>query len=341
MADDSIIFRHEGALGRITLNRPAALNALTLAMCASVLRQLEKWAGMTDIKSVVIDAVPGRAFCAGGDMRAIWQWAEASDGRALDFFATEYRMNAAIKHFPKPYVALVDGIVMGGGAGISVHGSHRVATENTLFAMPETAIGFFPDVGASYFLSRLPGALGMYLGLTGARIKAADMIYAGLATHYVSAVRIDEIATRVAQGVGVDAILADIAMDPGNAPLAQHRAAIDRAFSAPSVETILEALEREGDWGAETASLLAARSPTSLKLVHRQLNEGRTRDLEGCLDMEFAIAGRSLGTNDFREGVRAVLIDKDLRPRWQPANLAEVSDDAIAAFLVPGNRLFG
>src|SRR5688572_13334223 len=182
---DHILFRVEGALARVTLNRPQALNALTLDMCAALQRQLAAWAEDPNIATVAIDAVPGRAFCAGGDIRIVSQWGQENDPRALEFFRTEYALNSFIKHFPKPYVALIDGICMGGGVGISIHGSHRVVTEKALFAMPETAIGFFTDVGGSYFLSRMPGATGIYLGLTGARIKAADMLYVGAATHFV------------------------------------------------------------------------------------------------------------------------------------------------------------
>ncbi len=179
-----IFLRREGALGHITLNRPKALNALTHEMCTSILGQLHEWARYSEVNAVLIDAVPGRAFCAGGDLRAIYESGRKNDGTAQAFFTTEYCMNAAVKHFPKPYVALIDGIAMGGGVGVSVHGSHRVASENALFAMPETGIGLYPDVGGSYFLPRLPGELGMYLALTGARIGPADMIYSGVATHF-------------------------------------------------------------------------------------------------------------------------------------------------------------
>ena len=335
-----ILFTVEGVVGRNTLNRPRALNALTLPMCEAMLERLESWAGADGIKCVVIDAVPGRAFCAGGDMRAILESVMAKDGKAREFFAAEYRMNAAIRRFLKPYVALIDGIVMGGGAGSSVHGSHRVVTENTVFAMPETALGFFPDVGASYFLSRLPGALGMYLGLTGVRIDAADMVYAGLATHFVPASQLGDIVPRLSRGEKIDAVLWGRGGRPDPSSLETHRAAIDRAFSAPSVEQIVQALESEGEWGAETTQLLATRSPTSLKLVYRQLKEGKTRNFASCLDTEYAIASRILNTHDFREGVRAVLIDKDQRPNWHPAGLADVSDEAIAGFFTPGISLF-
>src|SRR5258706_8661015 len=256
-----ILLSREGVLGHIALNRPKALNALTHEMCASILGQLREWARDPEVNTVLLDAVPGRAFCAGGDLRAIYESGRKHNGTAPAFFATEYRLNAAVKHFPKPYVALIDGIAFGGGVGISVHGSHRVASENALFAMPETGIGLYPDVGGSYFLPRLPGELGMYLALTGARLGPADMAYAGIATHFVPAAKFAAIAPRLAQGEAVDSVLESLKEGPGPAPLADHRAQIDRVFSAPSMEAVLQRLGKEGAWGKETATLLAANSP--------------------------------------------------------------------------------
>lgn len=330
-----IHFREDGPVGRITLDRPKALNALSHAMCADMLAQLGRWRDAPHITYVIIEAVPGRAFCAGGDIRAVCELGERGDPRALEFFATEYRLNAAIKHFPKPIVALIDGIVMGGGAGISVHGKYRVVTEKALFAMPETAIGFFPDVGGSYFLSRCPGSIGMYLGLTGARLHAADMVYAGLATHFVPAVHLGEVAACLAAGGDADSLLAKLKDDPGPPPLAQHRAAIDRAFCAPCVEAILEALSREGGWGARQAEQLGQRSPTSLKIVHRQINQAMRLDFDACLRMEFRIAAEVLKGHDFYEGVRAVLIEKGRPPKWRPGELDKVSETQIARHFAP------
>jgi len=335
MDNSDVLFRREGVLGRITLNRPKALNALTHEMCASMLRQLGDWAQDPSVAAVLIDAVPGRAFCAGGDILAISESGRRRDGAAAAFFTTEYRLNAAIKHFPKPYIALIDGIVFGGGVGVTVHGSHRVVGENALFAMPETAIGLFPDVGGSYFLPRLPGEIGTYLALTGARIRPADMLYAGIATHCVPGARLSGLAPRLAQGELPDALLASLAEDPGLAPLAAHRAAIDRAFAAASVEAILESLADEGPWGEETAVLLAARSPTSLKLTLRQMREGRNLDFDSCMRMEFRLTAHVLEGHDLYEGVRALLIDKDQCPRWRPATLEAVSDAKIAQYFAP------
>lgn len=332
MDDAEILFERVGRLGLVTLNRPKALNALTLPMCAAMLERLAAWAVDPAVRAVLIDAGPCRAFCAGGDIRAVAEWGKTGDPRALAFFATEYRMNAAIKDFPKPYIALLDGIVMGGGLGISVHGSHRVVTENTICAMPETAIGFFPDVGGSYFLSRCPDGLGAYLGLTGARFGPADTLDAGLATHFVPAARLDQIAPRLAAGEDVERVLASVAEPAGPGALAVVRPAIGRCFVAPTIEAVLEVLTAQGEWGRQTAALLATRSPTSLKLVCRQLREGAGRDLDACLRMEYAMAARILEGHDFYEGVRAVVIDKDNNPTWVPDRLDAVSDACIASY---------
>jgi enoyl-CoA hydratase len=332
MESDHIIVRKSGVLGRLTLNRPEALNALTTEMCRTIARHLSAWERDNTVKAVLIDAVPGRAFCAGGDIRAVYEWSRAGDPRALEFFTVEYAMNRRIAHFPKPYIALLDGIVMGGGAGISVHGKYRVATEATLFAMPETAIGFFPDVGGTYFLPRCPGAIGMYLGLTSARINAADMLHAGLATHFVAQSSAAGIAPRLAEGEGPQLLLEALAGNAGTSSLAGLRNAIDRNFSAPSVEEILSRLTADGEWGAGTATLLRQSSPTSLKLAHRALLEGASLSLEECLDMELQISAEILRGHDFFEGVRAALIDKDQSPRWQPARLEEIGASQISRY---------
>ena len=332
MKSNEILFRNEGGIGHITLNRPQALNALTQEMCVSMLGALRAWADDSTVRLCGIDAVPGRAFCAGGDIRAICEMGRRRDGSAAAFFTTEYRLNAAIRHFPKPYIALIDGIAMGGGVGVSIHGSHRVVSEKVIFAMPETAIGLFPDVGTTYVLSRLPGEIGMYLALTGGRILAADMIYAGLATHFVPSARIGDIAPRLIQGDAPDALLAGLTSDPGPSALGKHRGSIDRAFAAPSVEAILEALANEGEWGRETAALLGTRSPTSLKLTFRQMHLAKTLDFDSCLRAEYRLMTQLLENHDLYEGVRAALIDKDQHPHWQPASLTAVKDDDVSRY---------
>lgn len=336
MEENEVIVRRDGSIGRITLNRPKALNALTEDMCAAMLTQLRAWAADRAIHAVVIDAVPGKAFCAGGDVRAIYDAGRRADGSVMSFFRTEYRMNAAIRRFPKPYIALIDGFAFGGGCGVSMHGSHRVVSENAVLAMPETLIGLFPDIGATTFLNRLPGEIGMYLALTGSRINAPDAIYSGLATHFVAAQTHAALRQRLVQGEMPDTVLADLSAPPsGVADLARHRDAIDRAFAASSVEDILERLDLEGDWGSQTAALLRSRSPTSLKVTFRQMREGAELDFASCQRVEFRIMARMMDGHDFYEGVRAALIDKDQSPRWVPPNLDMVSESEIERFFAP------
>jgi enoyl-CoA hydratase len=335
MTSEDVLFRREGPLGRIKLNRPKALNALTYDMCARILSQLRNWADDPAVHAIVLEAVPGRAFCAGGDIRAIAEMGKRRDGSAEAFFTTEYRLNATIKHYSKPYVSLIDGIVMGGGVGISVHGSYRIISENAVFAMPETAIGLYPDVGGTYALPRLPGELGMYLALTGLRIGPADMMYAKLATHFVPAAKFDLIIERLARGEDVDAVLSSLARESEPSPLAEHRAVIDRAFAAPSVEAALASLQSEGEWGRETAALLRARSPTSLMLTFGAMREGRKLDFDSCMRMEYRLTMRALEGHDFYEGVRAAIIDKDQQPQWRPAAIEDVSDADIARYFAP------
>ncbi|HYM18061.1 MAG TPA: enoyl-CoA hydratase/isomerase family protein [Micropepsaceae bacterium] len=337
--DDDVIFRREGELGRITLNRPKALNALNLEMCSSMLRQLHEWALDPAVRAVVIDAVPGRAFCAGGDLKDIYDWGRAKDERAARYFTTEYRLNAAIRHFEKPYIALIDGLTMGGGAGVSIHGSFRVVSENTVFAMPETSIGLFPDIGASYFLSHLPGEIGMYLALTGLRITPADMLYTGLATHFVPAGEHPEILRRLSRTESAADILDRLAAGAGATPLANLREAIDRAFAKDSVTAILAALSNEGDWGLKTADLLRTRSPTSLELTFREIRRGAQLEFNECMRMEYRLTTRILSDHDFYEGVRAAIIDKDQTPRWQPNRLDAVNAETIEKHFDPlGNE---
>jgi len=331
-----VAFCNEGAIGRITLNRPKALNALTEEMCAAILDRLRRWATDPAVRAVVIDAVPGKAFCAGGDIRAIYDAGRKGDGSVMSFFRTEYRMNAAIRHFPKPYLALIDGITMGGGCGVSMHGPHRIASENAVFAMPETAIGLFPDIGATFFLNRLPGGIGMYMALTGVRIGVADAIACGLATNSVPSHDQPVLLQRLTESEAPEAILSELGQIPlGVGDMETHRPAIDRAFSASSVEEVLARLEREGEWGRETASLLKTRSPTSLKVTFRQIREGATLDFASCQRLEYRIMTRMMDAPDFYEGVRAALIEKDQSPRWTPGGLDKVTDGDVECFFSP------
>jgi enoyl-CoA hydratase len=341
-------FDRQGALAIVTLDRPQALNALTLDMADRLDRQLVEWAGDPTVAEIAIRSAGGRAFCAGGDIRALYDAGRRGNlHTAAAFYRTEYRLNHRISTYRKPYIALIDGIVMGGGVGLSVHGSHRVVTERCKFAMPETGIGLFPDVGGSWFLPRCPGALGLYLGLTGAQLGAADMLYCGLATHHVAS---GDLAALIADLGRADwsggpagriaGMLDRYRQDPGVAPLTQHRQAIDRCFAAGSIEEILSRLEaEETPWGRETAATLRRKSPTSLKVTLRQLRVGaRLQDIAAAMRMEFRLAQHFMAAPDFYEGVRAAIIDKDQSPHWQPASVADVSDDDVARYFEPSGE---
>jgi len=336
MSDTDIIFERNGALGLITLNRPKALNALTHAMCVVMKSKLDEWANDPAVLAVAIRGAGDRALCAGGDIRALYDSGRDGTPYAFEFYRDEYRLNAAIKHFPKPYIALIRGIVMGGGVGVSVHGSHRVADETAVFAMPETGIGLFPDVGGSYFLPRCPGEIGMYLALTGARLKTADMLYAGIATHHVVGSRTDELLARLVAGETPDTAIAALAMPSAAAPLAQQQAEIDRHFATASVEAILASLDSAGDeWAHATAATIRTKSPTSLKLAYRQLHAGKSLGFDDCMRMEMRMVARVIAGAEFYEGVRATIIEKDNAPKWRPATLAEVRKQDIDAYFSP------
>jgi enoyl-CoA hydratase len=341
--EPEILFDRRGTAGLVTLNRPKALNAVTLGMVREFTRQLDDWARDPAVTRVVVSAAGGRAFSAGGDIRALYDLGRAGrHSEMLPFWREEYILNARIKRYPKPYVALIDGIVMGGGVGVSVHGSHRVAGDRFQFAMPEVGIGFFPDVGATWFLPRLPGKVGDYCALTGERLGAGDGVAASLATHRISSARFPELTEALCGAVSVDAILAAFAEPAGAAPVAARRPAIDRLFGGDSVEGILVALEHEaGAGGAEAefaaacAAAIRSKSPTSLKIALAQLRVGKDQAFDACMQIEFRIVSRIIHGLDFYEGVRAVIVDKDNAPRWQPATLADVTPAEIARHFAP------
>ncbi len=331
-----VLFEQRGALGLVTLNRPKALNALTQSMCVTMKAQLDTWAHTDAIKVVAIRGAGDRAFCAGGDIRALYESGKAGTSYALDFYRDEYILDVTIKHYSKPYVALIHGIDMGGGVGVSVNGSHRVAGETMLFAMPETGIGLFPDVGGSYFLPRCPGEIGMYLALTGARLKTAEAVYTGIATHFVPTAKWEDLLNALSAGGSVDVAISAINETVPETFLVQHREAIDRIFSSNSVEEILDALDAEHeDWADDAAKTIREKSPTSLKVAFRQLREGRELEFDDCMRMEFRMVNRIVAGHDFYEGVRATIIDKDGAPNWKPADLAGVSKEDVAAYFAP------
>jgi enoyl-CoA hydratase len=349
-ADDEIRIQRRGGLIVVTLDRPRALNALSFAMCRVLDDGLRRWQTDPEVHAVLIMGTGERAFCAGGDIRWLYEvLTSRGEDEALSFYAFEYPMNARLHHFPKPYIALLDGITMGGGVGVSVHGSHRVVTERTVFAMPETGIGLFPDVGATYVLPRLPGALGMYLGLTGARLGAADCVRSGIGSCYVPADRLDELEAALAAEdlsgdahIAVAAVLDRFGDDPGPAPLVEHLDRIGQCYGKDRLEGVIRALEDEPTaWGRAQLETLATKSPTSLAVTFRQLRQGAALDFDDAMRLEYRLVHRFVAGHDFREGVRALIVDKDNRPRWRPSRLDEVSAAEVEAYFrpLPGGEL--
>ncbi|WP_158914975.1 enoyl-CoA hydratase/isomerase family protein [Caulobacter sp. S45] len=344
MTELPVIARVENGWGRLTLNRPKALHALNTEMCRLMIEALAAWRNDPAVKAVLLDHSGERGFCAGGDIRMIAESGAAHGTEAQAFFHAEYRLNALLFAYAKPVVAIMDGIVMGGGVGISAPATYRIATERTVFAMPETGIGLFPDVGGGWFLPRLPGETGMWLALTGARLKAADCLLLGVATDYVSQARVDALkAALLRQPDAIDTVVTEFEEAAGEPPLAQHRDAIDRTFGGDSVEAIFQALEDDGsDWSRQQLDLLRSKSPQAMKVAFRQLRQGRgMASFEDEMAVEYRIASRVCRLHDFQEGVRAVIVDKDNAPRWDPATLSGVSDarlDDIFADLPEGDE---
>ncbi len=329
--------------GLIVLDRPKALNSLSLEMVRAITRVLLDWRGDDSVAAVLVRSSSEKAFCAGGDIRFFHDVGRATPqgGSALleDFFTEEYALNHLVHFYPKPYIALMDGVVMGGGMGIA-QGGVRIVTDKTKMAMPEVNIGLFPDVGGSYFLSRAPGALGYYLGVTGVTINAADAVYAGLADHYAPLADRAALDALLAATPGAqlrDAIAAYAAAhDAGAGMLAADRAAIDRHFSAGSVPAIVASLQADhSEFAAKTLQLMATRSPLMMSVTHELIKRGAALDVAGCLRMERALVRRNFENGEVIEGVRALVIDKDNQPQWQPATLEEVSDEMVQAMFQP------
>ncbi len=340
-SEPEINARKTGQIGRITLNRPKALNALTHGMCLAMIEALQAWRDDDAVQAVVVDGAGEKGFCAGGDILKLHDSGKAGNDDAWLFWRDEYRLNTLIHEYPKPYIALMDGIVMGGGVGVSVHGSHRVAGDKTMFAMPETGIGFHPDVGGAWFLPRLGGEIGTWMGLTGARLKAPDCIAAGLATHYCPSAQNEALiaaleSTDLTAEDSLEVLLEEFSGDPGDSDLALTRTLIDAAFTGDSVEAMLARMIEAGDaWSLKQVKILSSKSPTALKLTLAALRAGADLSFEGVMRQDLRLSAWCLTGKDFYEGVRAVIIDKDNAPIWSPACLAEVDDLAIAAAFAP------
>jgi len=338
-----LLFERRGAAGLITLNRPQALNAVSLAMVRELTRQLTEWEADRAVTRVIVTSNDVRAFSAGGDLRALYDLGRAGRyDEALEYFREEYALNTRIKRYSKPYVALIDGIVMGGGVGISVHGSHRVAGDKFTFAMPEVGIGFFPDVGATFFLPRLPARLGTYCALTGQRLDAADAVAGGIATHRMASAQFPDLIEALCRGDPVDASLAAREQDASGGSVAARRAVIEALFGGDQVEDILAALEAEGAgrgpdaaFASATSALIRTKSPTSLKIALAQMQRGPALDFAECMRTEFRIVSRVVRGHDFYEGVRAVIVDKDQTPQWEPSRLKAVSTVDVERHFAP------
>lgn len=332
---DDVIIESIKDKGIITLNRPKVLNSLDLSMVKKILPVLMKWE--TEKSLVIVKGAGEKAFCAGGDVKSIAVAGLKGDKGETGqiFFKHEYTMNGIIGTYKIPYIAFIDGICMGGGVGLSVHGQYRIATERTLFAMPETQIGLFPDVGSSYFLPRLGGKLGLYLGLTGYRLKGWDVLKAGVATHYVDSKSLPDLEKDLLtcnNDRDIDEVLKKYSKtETADFSLAPYRQKIDKIFGQPTVEGILQELEKDNtEWSQQTLKLLEKMSPTSMKVTQQLLEKGSTlSSLHDCLKMEYTVAYNTLLQKDFFEGVRALLIDKDQKPKWTPINLQDVSKEFV------------
>jgi enoyl-CoA hydratase len=338
VSSSDIIARLEGGVGRLTLNRPKALHALTTAMCEAMAGHLQDWREDPSVQLVMLDHAGDRGFCAGGDIRMLAESGRADGLQAREFFYKEYQLNALLMAYPKPTLAIMDGVVMGGGVGLSLPCRYRAATPRTTFAMPETGIGLFPDVGGGWHLSRLPGESGMWLALTGARLKAEDCRHLGIATHVLGPGGVETLKQALGERpLEIETLLGAMDVPAAPAPYQEHEALIDRTFSAQSVEEVLTALEREENPFAQAQrETLLSKSPQTLKVAFRELRIGRTLgSFEEDLAMEYRIGSRVVGRHDFLEGVRAVIVDKDGAPRWDPADLSGVSEALLDEIFAP------
>jgi enoyl-CoA hydratase len=337
LAVPETIARIEGRVGRLTLNRPKALHSLTTPMCLAISSALLAWREDPAIELVLIDHAGERGFCAGGDIRMMAEAGRSDPDAGAAFFLAEYRMNELLQRYPKPVAAVMDGVTMGGGVGLSAYCRYRVATERTVWAMPESGIGLFPDVGTGWLLSRLPGEFGLWLALTGARLKAADLLHLNLCTHHVESAKLEALKALLVQAPeGAAKTLARFSSDPGPAPLAGKQKALDAYFEHDTLEEIVAALNAGSSWAQEQAQVLAARSPTSMKVALRELRQARGKtSFADQIALEYRLACRIICTPDFQEGVRAVVVDKDNAPKWSPARLEDVTDEMLDRLFAP------
>ncbi len=335
MSDD-ILFEKRGKAGFATLNRPKALNALNHGMVRELDAQLARWAEDPDVAHVVIKGAGEKAFCAGGDIRSIYDARLAGETEDLSaFFRDEYLLNARIKAFPKPYVSLINGIVMGGGVGVSVHGSHRIGTEKTLFAMPETGIGFFPDVGGTFFLPRMPKRTGVYCALSAGRMKQGDALATGVLTHTILEASLPDLEVALETATDIGAAVAPLLVTTEKGPLSENADLIENLFSAESVDEILERLEgSDTDFARKTLEAILQKSPTSVLIAFEQMKRGPGLSFNECMKLEYRIVSRILQGNDFFEGVRAVIVDKDQAPKWTPSRFGQVDRTELASYFV-------
>jgi enoyl-CoA hydratase len=334
---DDVLISVEGGIGRIRLNRPKAIHALTTRMCEVMSEALLNWRADPAVLAIIIDHAEGRGFCAGGDVVMLWRSGGGDAEDAKHFFFAEYRLNHLLFTYPKPTIAIMDGITMGGGVGISLPCKFRIATENTRFAMPETSIGLFPDVGGGWYLPRLPGQVGEFMALTGARLDGAECHYLGLATHYVPQASLPDLVERISTSPRLNGAIGNFAVTPPDAKIAENLPAITRCFSSYRLEDVLTALKAdESEWAATELMTLGTKSPLSCKVSLRLMEEGASRaSFEDEMRAEYALAGRVVRTHDFHEGVRALLIDKDNNPQWDPATPEEVDEEMLDVLFAP------
>ena len=336
--EPEVLVAVEGAVGRLTLNRPKALGALTTTMVAMMTQALLAWRDDPTVRLILIDHAGERGFCAGGDIRFLADSAAEGGEGARRFFYTEYQLNHLLMVYPKPVVAIMDGITMGGGVGIALPARYRIATERTTFAMPETGIGLFPDVGGGWHLSRLHGAAGAWLALTGARIKAADCEILGIATDVLASAHLPDFKARlIADPEAVETLLTELEADPGRSAMAEHHDQIDALFGGATLEAIFAALAADGSgWALAQLTTLKTKSPLSMKVALRQLHLGKAMaSFADNMVMEMRIGARVVLSHDFTEGVRAVIVDKDNKPAWRPDAIEGVTDAMLDAVFAP------